>query len=240
MLYEGAPYPVRAEIGEVHEDWLAHVAQPGTWWTGEQRVAFVAALWAALDDPDPLPPWVPPSTVEGRIPEGWPLPAAALDLAYRLARHAATTTEAWYHATVEGLGGDPSARLAGGAPAYVELAALAATGVAVAAFGPAVGAARPPLPAPVAGEPSGEVTPVAGATLNWVPVAGEPDAQPAVVQAFSAVPAEHRMQWRFADAQYMSLADMAQMDWQRPGSPLHRRQLELVAARLSMARECFY
>ena len=231
-LYENSRYPVRADIAAVHADWLDHVAAPGTWWDGAQRTAFVAALWAALDDPDPLPPWDPPSASPDRLPKGWPLPAAAFDMAYRLGRYAATTTDSWYGAMVESLGGNPAA--------YVELAALAATAAAVGTFGPALGIDRPALTPAQAGDPSRTVTEVAAATLNWVPVAGEPDALAAVVQAFSAVPAEHGIQWRLADAQYMSIPDMAHMDWQRSGSPLHRRQLELVAARISLARECFY
>ena len=55
-----------------------------------------------------------------------------------------------------------------------------------------------------------------------------PDERAAAVQAFSAVPAEYNLLWTLASAQYMSIPDMANLDWQRPGSPLHRRQLELV------------
>ncbi len=231
-LYAMSRYPVRVDITEVHDAWLAHVAGPGTWWTGLQRVAFVGALWAALDDPDPLPPWVAPSTAEGRLPSEWPLPVVAFDLAYRLARHAATTTEAWYRRTLDQLSVEP--------PAYVELAALAATGVAVGTFGPMLGVARPALPAPRPGRPHQATPTLSPAALNWVPVAGDADTVAAVVQAFSSVPAEHGMQWRLAGAQYMSVADMANLDWQRPGSPLHRRQLELIASRLSLLRQCFY
>ncbi len=230
-LYGHSRDPVRTDLEAAHGAWLDHVAAPGTWWSGAQRVAFVAALWAALDDTEPLVPWTPPSTV-GRVPEQWPLPIAAYDLAYRLARHAATTTEAWYHGMVDALGTGPAA--------YVELAALAATATAVGAFGPALGLDRPALPNARPGAPDGPKPPLRPATLNWVPVAGEPDATAAVVQAFSSVPREHDMQWRLAAAQYMSVADMREMDWQRPGSPLHRRQLELVAARLSVHRQCFY
>jgi hypothetical protein len=231
-LYAASHYPVRADIVDAHAAWLTHVAAPGTWWTGAQRVAFVGALWAALDDPDPIPPWVAPSTVDGRLPREWPLPSAAFDVAYRLARHAATTTEGWYRRTLDEL------RI--GPPAYVELAALAATGAAVGTFGPMLGLPRPALPAPQPGLPNGATPPLSPANLNWVPVAGEADTVAAVVQAFSSVPAEHTMQWRLAGAQYMTVPDMANLDWQRAGSPLHRRQLELVAARLSLLRQCFY
>jgi len=61
-----------------------------------------------------------------------------------------------------------------------------------------------------------------------------------VVQAFTAVPDEFDALWRLADVQYMSDAEMAHLDWRRTGSPLHRRQMELVAARLSLHRQCFF
>ena len=230
-LYAASRYPVRPDLAEAHAAWRAHLASPGTWWTAAQRVAFIGSLWAALDDPEPLAPWSAPSTVPGRIPPGGTLLPAAHDLAYRLARHAATTTESWYRSMHDALGG---------AGPFVELAALAATGMAVATFGPALGIDRPALPAPGPGEPSRHLPDVRPATMNWVPVTGEPDALPAVVQALSAVPAEHAMQWRLAAAQYMAGPDMVHLDWQRAGSPLHRRQLELVAARLSLHRQCFY
>ena len=231
-LYATSRYPVRADLARAHSAWLDHVAGPGTWWTGAQRVAFVAALWHALDDAEPLLAWVPPSTVAGRVPTDWPLPVAAFDLAYRLARHAATTTEVWHRRMVDDLGGEPAA--------YVELAALAATGAAVGTFGPALGLPRPTLSAARPGLPDGPKPPLSPAELNWVPVAGEPDATAAVVQAFSAVPDEFDALWRLAEVQYMSDVEMAHLDWQRVGSPLHRRQLELVAARLSLHRQCFF
>lgn len=227
LLYGRESWPVRDDIEAAHRAWLAHVASPGTWWTGEQRVAFVRAVWAALDDPDPSPPWdAPPPPAE------WPLPEVAHAMAYRLARHAATTTASWYERTV--------AALDGGAPAFVELAALAATGSAVAAFGPALGLSRPELPEARPGEPTRECPPLSDAETNWVPVEEPADARAAVVQAFSAVPAEFEMTWRLGAAQYMPLEEMRDFGWRRPGSPLDRRQLELVATRLSVERECFY
>lgn len=227
-LYDDSSWPVRVDIVDAHAQWLDHVSAPGTWWTGEERVAFVTALWSAIDSTDERPPWdalVPP--------HGWPLPRAAHAIANRLGRFASTTSESWYRRSLEGLG-------AGGAPAFVELVALAAMGCAVAAFGPALGIDRPTLPAPHPGNPTHVTPKLADAAMNWVPVVPPADERAAVVQAFTAVPAEAEMLWRLAAAQYMPLDAMAHMDWQRDGSPLHRRQLELVAARLSVRRQCFY
>jgi len=226
-IYPRQDWPVRADLDAAHDRWLDHVAAAGTWWSGAERVAFVAALWDALDHPSALAPWDSPAA-----PAGSPLPDAAFAMAHRLGRGAGTTSRSWYERTV--------AALPGGPPAFVELAALAAAGCAVAAFGPALGLSRPALRPPLAGEPSQVVPVLVETTMNWVPVTPPADERPPVVQAFTAVPAEYDAVWALAAAQYLPLDEMVQLDWQRPGSPLQRRQLELVAARLSLVRECFY
>ncbi len=220
-------WPIRDDLVAAHDAWLVHATSPGTWWTGAERAAFVAALWDALDTPDALAPWDRPD-----VPDGSPLPAAAHELAHRLGRAAKTTTRSWYERI--------AAELGRGAPAYVELVALAATACAVGTFRPALGLPRPALPAPRDGDPSHELPTVVDAAMNWVPVTPPADERPGVVQAFSAVPASYDALWALAAAQYLPLEEMVHLDWQRRGSPLHRRQLELVAARLSIARECFY
>lgn len=226
-MYSASPWPVRPDISRAHTAWLDHVAAAGAWWTGDQRIAFVAALWDSLDDPDPPPPWAPP-----KVASASPLPPIAHAVAARLARHAATATDSWYHNVLDELNGNVAA--------FVELAALAAQACAVGSFGPALGLARPPLPPPKPGDPSCQAPELVDAAMNWVPVTPPADIVPAVVQAFSAAPTEHAMTWRLAAAQYIPLEEMTELDWRRTGSPLHRRQLELVAARLSLARECFY
>lgn len=226
-LYSDSPWSIRREIAVTHEAWLEHVASPGTWWNSVERGEFVGALWAALDDSDERPPWHVPQTPHGAL-----LPAAAHAMAYRLARHAHTTTAGWYESTVDALGRGPAA--------FVELAALASTGCSVAAFGPALGIERPELLAPRPGEPTRVAPPLVGAAMNWVPVVPPADERAAVVQAMSAVPAEFAMAWRLGGVQYMPLEEMVDPAWRRPGSPFDRRQLELVATRLSAERECFY
>jgi hypothetical protein len=61
---------------------------------------------------------------------------------------------------------------------------------------------------------------------------------PPVVRALSAVPSSRDVQRKLIAAMYMDGPDMADMDWSR--GTLDRRQIELVAARLSCLRECFY
>ena len=83
---------------------------------------------------------------------------------------------------------------------------------------------------------------------HWVPVLhleddtggyyrGAPMVPP-VIRALSAVPSSHRTMLELIAAMYMDSADMRDLEWSR--GTLDRRQTELVAARLSSLRECFY
>ncbi len=220
---------VRGDLAEAHRLAWRHIAAPGSWWTGEQRVELAGTALTAIADAEPLPPWVA-VTSTGRVT---PLhaPAAAHDVAYRLARHAGTITVDTYRAAADQLGELP----------YVELCAIVSTVAAVAHFCRNIGVAVPPLPAPTAGSPTGEqVEQIAPARYNWVPVAAPADETAAVVQAYTAVPGEQRNTWRLAAAQYMPNEEMGDPDWRRRAGGLTRAQMELVAARLTLLRECFY
>jgi len=74
--------------------------------------------------------------------------------------------------------------------------------------------------------------------LNWVPVAAPADQVASVVQALSALPDEWDNLWRLAEAQYMSDRQMDDPLWNR--GTLSRPQMELVAGRLSLLRQCFF
>jgi len=220
---------VRGDLAEAHRLAWRHIAAPGSWWTGEQRVELAGTALTAIADAEPLPPWVA-VTSTGRVT---PLhaPAVAHDVAYRLTRHAGTITVDTYRAAADQLGELP----------YVELCAIVSTVAAVAHFCRNIGVAVPPLPAPTAGSPTGEqVEQIASARYNWVPVAAPADETAAVVQAYTAVPGEQRNTWRMAAAQYMPNEEMGDPDWRRRPGGLTRAQMELVAARLTLLRECFY
>jgi hypothetical protein len=221
---------VRDDLAEAHRLAWGHVAAPGSWWSGEQRVELAGTALSAIADSDPLPPWVG-ITSTGRLGPLLAAPAAAHDVAYRLALHAGTMTADTYRAAVGQLGELP----------YVELCAIVSTVAAVAHFCRNIGVEIPPLPAPGPGRPTGErPAEIVPARYNWVPVAAPADAMAAVVQAYTAVPGEQRNTWRMAAAQYMPDTEMVDPAWQRRPGGLSRAQMELVAARLTLVRECFY
>jgi hypothetical protein len=212
------PVAVRDDLLEAHRASLAHVVAPGARLSGEERRRIAAVAIEAYLDPDPSPPWVRPF--------GEP----ALDLAYRLARHAGTITAEWYEQLV-GEGLHPVE--------WVEVVGVVVAALPPIAFARAIGEPLPELPDAVPGPPTGrEADELAPARLNFVPVAAPADRMPSVVQALSALPDEWANLWRLADVQYMSDRAMDDPRWTR--GTLSRPQMELVAGRLSLIRECFF
>jgi hypothetical protein len=121
----------------------------------------------------------------------------------------------------------------------VEIVGIVVSVLPPVAFARAAGLPLPALPAGVPGAPTGrEAAELAPATLNWVPVAAPADQVASVVQALSALPDEWDNLWQLAEAQYMSDRQMDDPLWNR--GTLSRPQMELVAARLSLIRECFF
>ena len=209
---------IREDLAEAHRLSLVHVASPGARLTAARRVQIAEVVREAYLAVEPSPPWVRPF--------GDPM----LDVAYRLARHAGTITEQLYEQTIaEGI--HPLE--------FVEILGVVIATIAPTAFARGAGLPLPKLPSPVAGAPTGrEAVELAPATLNWVPVAAPADQVASVVQALSALPDEWDNLWRLAGAQYMSDRQMDDPLWNR--GTLSRPQMELIAGRLSLIRECFF
>ncbi len=105
------------------------------------------------------------------------------------------------------------------------------------------------LPEPVPGEPSRYRPPGALPEDAWVPMIKESRAQGReaglyptprtgnVIRALSLVPDEVRGLLDLSAAHYLSSEQMLDLD---AGRSLDRRQIELVAGRVSALNECFY
>ena len=226
----GTEPTVRDDLAEAHRLAWEHIARPGSWWTGAERIELASTAILALADGDPLPPWAA-VTASARLSDARVAPAAAHDFTYRLARHAGTITRDVYDAVSKEIGELP----------FVELCAIVSTVAAVWHFCRNIGVPMPPMAEPLDGEPSGrQPEQLAAARLNWVPVAAPADLVAAVVQAYTAVPDEQDITWRMADAQYMPDAEMVDPAWTRRAGGLSRAQMELVAARVTKLRDCFY
>jgi len=217
---------MRDDLSDAHDAVWRHVCEPGSWWTGPERRAAATVVLDAFTDPDPSPPWVPASstiTVDGLAP-------AVVDALHRMTAHASTLTRAWYDALTASAMTEP---------AYVELCGIVASVSAVASLARSVGATLPVLPRAIDGQPTSQVPELDRSSRNWVPVAAPAATRAPVVEALSAAPGEFALLWdHLAPAQYMADHQMIDLAWTR--GTLSRPQMELVAARVAVLRQCFF
>lgn len=241
--YEAAPFPVREDLAAAHRRAWERIARPGTWWTGEERVAMAAETRSACgcalcrESKAALSPFA----VKGVHGSLGALPAPVVEVIHRLRNDPGRLTKAWYDGVVADIGDAP----------YVEIVGVVITVVGVDVFARAIGVEPRPLPTPVAGEPS-RVRPAAAKPSGaWVPMIAVEDAVgpeadlygtkafvPNVRRALSLVPDEVR--GFFGDlgsAHYFSIDEMMDIMKERA---ISRAQIELIAARVSALNQCFY
>ena len=220
---------VRQDLVRAHNQAIAALSKPGTWWTGAQRRELAITAQLAISESEPVAPWVGVSTVANKLPASLTAPKIAHDVMYRISRHAATLTRDWYEKVTAEI--NPLA--------FVELCGIACTIAPVMAFRRSLGLPALEVGPAESGQPSNkEPDSIVAAQLNWVPVVGPTDKDAAVVQAFTAVPETNRVIWAMADAQYIPDKEMVDPNWTR--GTLSRVQMELIATRVSQQRECFY
>ena len=220
---------VRQDLVLAHNQAIAALSKPGTWWTGAQRRELALTAQLAISELEPVAPWVGVSTVANKLPANLTAPKIAHDAIYRISRHAATLTREWYEKVTAEI--NPLA--------FVELCGIACTIAPVMAFRRSLGLPALEIGSAELGQPSKQKpNNIVAAQLNWVPVVGPADKDAAVVQAFTAVPETNRVIWAMADAQYIPDKEMVDPNWTR--GTLSRVQTELIATRVSQQRECFY
>lgn len=246
ITYDGAADAVRADLVAAQQRAWERLGRAGTWWSGAQRLAIAAevrraagcALCAARRAS------LSPYTVAGAHSATPLLPAAAVDAVHRVTTDPGRLTRAWFDAIVD------SGLLDG---QYVELLGVVVTVVSIDSFCRGLGVAPHPLPAPQAGEPTryrpaglrddGAWVPMLPNGLRQGPEADLWGDSPGgrtgnVIRALSLVPDEVRTLKELSAAHYMTTLEM--MDLRAPRGALDRRQVELVAGRVSSRRGCFY
>ena len=127
-----------------------------------------------------------------------------------------------------------SAIATSGEAAVVETVALVSMLAAVDGTHRALGASLEPLPKPVHGEPSGNITTGLKKRRTHVPMPTT-----SITRALDLLPTENTAYAAACGPLYMTFAEMSSPRFERsPG--LNRAQLETIAARTSLLNECFY
>lgn len=248
MSYSRTAYPVRSELTAAHRRAWGRLGAPGTWFSGAERAAIVAAARAADDcdlcrrRKDAVSPYAVDGEHDGADAAPAPLPAALVDVVHRIRTDPGRLSRRILD----------DALAAGVADAeYVEALSVLVTATDIDFFCRALGIAPHPLPTVVPGEPSGErPAGVAddGAWLPTLPNGDHPQSAalyggnfyPNVGRAMSLVPDAVRALVDLFPAQYVPLTAVPDGTHEPDGRALNRAQMELVASRVSALNECFY
>ncbi len=243
LSYAEASVSVRGDLPAAHRRAWQRLAEPGTWWSGAERVAIAAEVRNAERCPLCRERRIArsPHAAEGLHESLGALSEAAVDVIHRVTTTPGQLSRSWYEKTLAaGLGEE----------AYVEIVGVVVTLVSIDQFCRGLGVPPHPLPEPRPGEPSRRRPPEAEPGVAWVPMipAGGgtgPDADlfshgrvANVLRALSLVPDEVRNLRDLSETHYLTL-DLL-IDPSASRGALDRRQMELIAGRVSALNECFY
>ena len=240
------PRPALAEA--VDTAWAA-IGDPGTWWTGAERVAIAAETRHAALCPlcRARRDAAIPAAVHGAHASLGHLPPAAIEAVHRIRTDSGRLGETWYRRTLEA-GLD--------ATRYVELVAIVAVTVAIDTFEAGIGRPPRPLPASRPGEPSRQRARNTRPGLAWMDVlhpADWSDADPDLYRtrpgppergrgnihlALSLVPDSMIHWWDMLEQMYLRSAEMR--DFGREFRAVTHAQIEMLAARTAALNQCIY
>ena len=246
MMFDYAEnaYGIRDDIGDAHRVVWRQLGEPGCWWRGADRVAFVEEARNARSCPacakrrDALSP----NTDCGPHHSTTRLPELVVDIVHRVTTDPARLSKRW-------LSGINAAGVT--SEQYVELLGVVVAAISIDAFHRALGLPLAPLPAPASGEPSGYRPPGAADSGAWVDTVqpenvgpDEADLYPGgltgnVISAMSLVPDSVRMLLRLGNAQYLPLLSILTPN-DNGERAISRCQIELLAGRVSALSDCFY
>jgi len=246
--YQDSPLPVRDDLAAAHRRVWDHLAAPGTWWNGGERVALAAetrnapACRLCRERNEALSP----AAVTGIHDSLGDLPDNVVEVIHRVRTDPARLTRSWFESIMRS-GLTPEQ--------YVEIVSVVVHVVSVDTFARGIGVAPLPLPGPASGEPTrrrpGGAKP-GPAWVSWIEAADLTDTEaeaeadiypkgqaPANVRkAMSLIPAEVRSFFAMCDAQYLGALQIR--DFSREFRAISHAQIELLAARVSALNQCFY
>jgi hypothetical protein len=242
--YSDAPVPVREDLPAAHRRAFERLARPGAWWSGAERIAIAVAVRGAEAETCSLCQQrrqaLSPLALEGVHDHDGALPDAAVEAIHQIALDPGRLSRAWFEKTLAGGLSDGH---------YVEIVGVVVTVLSIDRFCRALGVSPRPLPEALPGEPSRRRPAGALPEGAWVPMIKESRAKGEeaglygtprtgnVIRALSLVPDEVRGLLDLSAAHYLTPEQMLDL---AAGRSLDRRQIELLAGRVSALNECFY
>lgn len=240
---------IRADLLAAQARAWAQIGQPGTWWSGAERVAIAAETRHAVRCPlcAVRRKALSPAMTAGDHSTLGALPAAAVEAIHRIRSDSGRLSEHWYREV-----------LAGGLSEeqYVELVAIAAIVVTVDAFHSAVGIPSLDLPQPRDGEPTRIRPRGARRDVAWMATLAPEDRTDEdpdlyrehpgpreryganIHRALSLVPHAMMQWWDMFECMYLTSATMR--DFGREYRAVTHAQMEMLAARVAALNQCHY
>lgn len=224
--------------------WM-RLAQPGSWWTGSERVSIAEETRNAMSCRvcRERKAALSPSHVAGEHDALGVLDAAAVDAIHRVRTDAARLTEAWLGELLQQ--GLTDAQ-------YVEIVGVVATVAAVDTFDRAMGSERRDLPAAIDGEPDRYRPAAAISGLGWLPTLQPQDllreypnpqagyGTDNIHRALSLVPAEVAAFFDLDTELYLCDRESPRRAQQVEERALSEMQIEMIAARAASSNGCYY
>lgn len=243
MSLSGTDLPVRSDLVESHERAWAAIAAPGTWLSGERRVAVAAEIRHAFACAHcaRIKAALSPNAVDGTHDSLGVLGAAEVGLIHRVVCDPGRLSERWSQSVL-------AQGLAEGE--YVEIVGIIAMVMMMDTFARALGARERALPAPKEGEPTRYRPPGAKKQAAWLPLVEPEDVVASdgplypnpkagyIYRGLSLVPQAVRDYWALASCHYLPSEYVYRFD--SSIRAIARSQVEILAARVSALHQCAY
>ncbi len=257
--FDPASLPIRPGLERESKRAWERLAEPGTWWSAEQRLAIAAESRHAHSCKlcQRRKAALSPYTVDGAHDAATALPATLVEIIHRLSTDAGRVTKTWLYAMLEiaPAGAAASNHAAVMTPAvseeqYVETVGIIALITALDTFDLALGLPQRALPEPRAGAPTRHRPAGAKRDLAWVLTVAPEDLAPGdpdpytlhgtknIHRALSLVPQEVLNFFDFDVELY--LKDHEIRDFDTEYRALSHAQIELLAGRVSSLNGCYY
>jgi alkylhydroperoxidase family enzyme len=233
----------REDLALAHERAWAAIAAPGTWLSGERRVAVAAEIRHAhgCEHCARIQAALSPQAVQGEHVGLGALGAPEVELIHRVVCDPGRLSEPWSRSVL-------ARGLSEGE--YVEIVGLVAMVMMMDRFAQALGLPERALPAPQGGAPTRYRPAGAKKQAAWLPLVEPEDALEAdgpmypspkagyIYRALSLVPQSLRDYWALANTHYLPGQFVYQFD--KSIRAISRPQMEIMAARVSALHQCVY
>ena len=230
-MYEQSDLPVRDDLRGAHESVWKTIGATGSYWSGENRVAFVQearmALTCKLCASRKLA--ISPNAIDGVHDSATSLEPLIVDLIHRIRTDPGRYTKSIFDTFVSEYTVEQ----------YVELISVVSSSVVVDTMHYSLGLPLPALPDPDKSEPTGREPAKIEDGGAWVPLSQQDQSRsdlgfrgvPNILRAMGAVPSAISLFFTCFKNHYSMV-----------GVPLdlHASQTEFIAARVSALNQCFY